>query len=970
MVVIDSTNTARFTVLTDRLIRMEQVGPSKSFEDRATIAMMNRNLPVPTFTQNVNNGVLTISTSQIKLTYTVGQPFSSSSLSVTSLNPNSAFTSWSFGDPFPGNLLGTIRGLDGQTQTPLNCTVNGNVDDNGEFNHCEWGIVSRDGWTVYEDVVNFALDDNDWWSTTGPAPTCSTPQPGTDVSTSTRSANFPNGTTVANQQACCNACLSDPTCTAGWVYDTQADNPNCWPLNGYGGTVPAQNRVWGPMTNPASNVDTHDLYGFFHGHDYFGAIADFTLVAGKTIMVPRFASGVWWSRWFDINNYDTRKIVDDYESRQIPLDVFVIDMDWHRKNDWSGFTFDEHLFPYASDSMNYLKARNLAITLNIHDASGVNSWEALFPNLVQYLGLPNSTTKVPFNLQNATVAYGVEDIVMGDLFYNKSIDFAWIDWQQGGDAGGMTGGKQNPTIWTDHIRCTDRHRNGDTKRALVLGRWGGLGGHRYQVGFSGDVAGLNWPDMAYQPYFSATAANVAHGFWSHDIVGPPNDNELYTRWVQVGAFSGVMRSHDRGMSGGGCADSAPYQCPIVEVWNVPRENFEANRLALQMREELVPYIYTRHRTAFDSGVGIVIPMYYFFPEADLAYAMDANGGNGNPITQYMFGPSILFSPVTTPSPNSTGPSPGLATKTTWLPPGTWYDVQSGVVTTVPTGTNDYTVTKTYTLNEIPMFYVGGSVLPYIPLKSQSSLVGLASNQYTFLGFKVVPGATSGSTAVYEDDGASTAYLSNNAYVWTSANYSYSGNTMTFTISSSGSFPQFPTSRGYQIRLLNGALPSTVTVNGANVPYSRFGWINAIGHPPASHQWYYAFDVVSGLGPVIDVVGLSTSAPVTITINFASPMVTSAQMSGAYGAIMHSVWGKYNLDWDRSTPGSNTVGPAYLSVLASTGDALSYLAGTDPNGFANTVASIPTLLVNATNDVKTDNSPRVPYTLALLASASV
>lgn len=113
-VVIDSTNTARFTVLTDRLIRMEQVGPSKSFEDRATIAMMNRNLPVPTFTQNVNNGVLTISTSQIKLTYTVGQPFSSSSLSVTSLNPNSAFTSWSFGDPFPGNLLGTIRGLDGQ----------------------------------------------------------------------------------------------------------------------------------------------------------------------------------------------------------------------------------------------------------------------------------------------------------------------------------------------------------------------------------------------------------------------------------------------------------------------------------------------------------------------------------------------------------------------------------------------------------------------------------------------------------------------------------------------------------------------------------------------------------------------------------------------------------------------------------------------------------------------------------------
>jgi alpha-glucosidase (family GH31 glycosyl hydrolase) len=43
-------------------------------------------------------------------------------------------------------------------------------------------------------------------------------------------------------------------------------------------------------------------------------------------------------------------------------------------------------------------------------------------------------------------------------------------------------------------------------RALVLARFGGLGAHRYQVGFSGDVAMLTWENMAYQPYFTATAA--------------------------------------------------------------------------------------------------------------------------------------------------------------------------------------------------------------------------------------------------------------------------------------------------------------------------------------------------------------------------------------------------------------------------------------------------------------------------------
>ena len=73
--------------------------------------------------------------------------------------------------------------------------------------------------------------------------------------------------------------------------------------------------------------------------------------------------------------------------------------------------------------------------------------------------------------------------------------------------------------------------------------------------------------MAYQPYFSATSANVAHGFWSHDIVGPPDDLELYTRWIQVGAFSGVMRSHDRGMSGGGCANS--YSRVTAPGWGPP-----------------------------------------------------------------------------------------------------------------------------------------------------------------------------------------------------------------------------------------------------------------------------------------------------------------------------------------------------------------------------------------------------------------
>lgn len=75
---------------------------------------------------------------------------------------------------------------------------------------------------------------------------------------------------------------------------------------------------------------------------------------------------------------------------------------------------------------------------------------------------------------------------------------------------------------------------------------------------------------------------MAHPFWSHDLEGPANDLELYVRWMQIGAFSGITRSHDRGMSGGGCSNSANApvpaaatgwgpnagDCSVVEPWNV------------------------------------------------------------------------------------------------------------------------------------------------------------------------------------------------------------------------------------------------------------------------------------------------------------------------------------------------------------------------------------------------------------------
>lgn len=112
------------------------------------------------------------------------------------------------------------------------------------------------------------------------------------------------------------------------------------------------------------NTDVYDFYIFTHGHDYRGALSDFVKViffchlsrkrlshwtspptpfstsllfrlpcqvGGKIAMVPRYITGLWFTRWYDLNNIDVKKIVSEYRNRALPLDVFVLDMNWHTK---------------------------------------------------------------------------------------------------------------------------------------------------------------------------------------------------------------------------------------------------------------------------------------------------------------------------------------------------------------------------------------------------------------------------------------------------------------------------------------------------------------------------------------------------------------------------------------------------------------------------------------------------------------
>jgi alpha-glucosidase (family GH31 glycosyl hydrolase) len=871
---------ARFTVLTDRAIRMEYVvAPGSAnenttsviFQDNATTAILNRNLPVPKFTQSITNGILTIATQSTTIQYTVGHVFSD-----TSLSAKGDFGTWTFGQASPGNLLGTIKSLDQLGPTSLNCTVNKNISVHGEDLHCAWGLISRDGWSVVDDGSTWLLDSDMWWT--------------------------------------------------------------------------------------VKNTNAHDLYLFAHGLDFKGALNDFVQLSGKTAMPPRATFGLWWTRWFNYNAADVRDIVQEYIDHHLPLDVFVLDMDWHVKPAWGAYTWDNHLFPDPKDAMlSFMKQHKGLITLaNIHDDNGVVKSEAQHAAMVEMMHLPSNTGDIPFEIcTNQEYAKALEDAVLLPI-EQDGIDYWWIDWQQGGNHGGCQGMLQNPTIWTNKIRATDHLRRADdTKRGLVLARWGGLGSHRYQVGFSGDVAGVTWENLAYQPYFSMTSTNVAYGFWSHDIVGSGGESveklELYTRWLQWATYSGVFRSHDRGSSAGSCAGDFPPSttsntCTVVKPWNVPLKYFKANRAALQRRAAMVPYTYTLAREAYDTGLGPLRPMYYEYPTLDAAYGADMKGKQG----QYFYGDDLLVSPITVPASNT---SNYLSKMTWWVPPGNWVEENSHDVLTGKSDGSTY-VDRLYALDEIPVLVRAGAIIPTLP-STIGDTIGVAGRQYDALVYTIYPGSNNGSSTVYEDDGATTNYHTKQQFARTTTTYSRgSSSSMSVAVTTIGMYPELPTERSStELRIIGGGLIKSISLNGKDMgmQYARYS--------SNVNTWTYCHKEIA---TVIRLPSSSIAQTQTYDILFEEG-TSQLDLSGVRGMTKRGSKAKAELDLVRTTPGAHKSGFGQLDMLALFGDTLARFAGTNVQSWIQAVSNKEEMKTNAVKEVQNmkDTSARNAYVNGLL-----
>ena len=681
-----------------------------------------------------------------------------------------------------------------------------------------------------------------------------------------------------------------------------------------------------PWVLPRPSGSRQDLYFFGYGHDYKRALGDYVRVAGRIPLPPRYAFGAWWSRYWAYSDQELRDLVSGFHQNSVPLDVFVIDMDWHKtfgrldiddasghRKGWSGYSWDAALFPDPKDFLTELHNQGLKVTLNLHPASGVQPWEDAYPQFARNMGIDPATQQyVPFDLTDRQFAKNYLDLLHHPL-EAQGVDFWWLDWQQENNtkAAGV-----NPTWWLNYVHFTDQEHEG--KRPLLFHRWGGLGNHRYQIGFSGDTIST-WDSLAFQPWFTATAANVGYAYWSHDIGGHmPGviEPELYARWIQFGIFSPILRTHTTKN-----ADSER------RIWAYPEPYSDIMRANFQLRYAMQPYLYTEARRTFDTGVAFLRPLYYDFPEAAEAYTAK---------NEYLFGENMLVAPVVHP----VDAVSGLATEHLWLPAGEWIEWSSGKRFQGPLEAD-----RSYAIDQLPVFLKAGSIVPMQPtmLYTRERAVDLL-----ILSISPLADGQSSHYTVYEDSGHAEDYQRNIGTAWTDVTATQSGEELTVTIARvRGGYPGMPPTRSYEVRLPADWPPASVTANGVSLQFTL---------DAKQPGWHFEGNTLTTIVPVAPA---DVHQAVTIVVRRAPGSISSRSLLDGFTGRMRRLREAYDM-LSADYPATHAV-PDDVTTAMQTGNRVGYHPETarfELEALAGRTAAALSATETLQNNIKspTSNSP--------------
>ena len=448
----------------------------------------------------------------------------------------------------------------------------------------------------------------------------------------------------------------------------------------------------------------------------------------RPTMPPKWAFGTWISSSFTRDSQDKAlERAHSLRERGIPADVLHLDCYWQVAGHWSDMRWDSDNFPDPVgmlESLNKLGFR-VCLWINPHishhsplfseaaergfflrDQSGevylADIWNGGFPagGIVDFTN-PEATVwftglLTPLLRQGVTVfETDLAEVVPADAVASNGMS-------------GLDLHNVYSLLFNDAVAAATMKVAGHD---LVWTRSSFLGGQRHSAQWSGD-ASCTYPAMA-----STLRGGLSHGlsgvpFWSHDVggfAGTPSA-DLYVRWAQFGALSPLVRFH-------GATTRLPWEYPI--------DTERAIIDILQLRYQLMPYLYSAATEAAALGTPMMRALLVDSPDDPAAWGADL---------EYRLGRDLLVAPMINPD----------GTRMVYLPAGEWADHWTGVVH----GGGRY-IRVTPPLDRLPLFVRHGALIPTIPL-AESIADGPFSN-ITLVSW----GGRTSRTVIHDVDGVTT-----------------------------------------------------------------------------------------------------------------------------------------------------------------------------------------------------------------------
>jgi alpha-glucosidase (family GH31 glycosyl hydrolase) len=639
------TGNVRVQVLSPTLVRIELKGP-QGFEDRPTFHIPERNWPGAAVTRSSSGGFEWIQTSA----FIVKVPSAAASLNDIVITDLGGAVIWSM--PSDAGMTIKCRWAD---QGEAYLFDNGNQLGYGTSpvdNHYYWIVESANGYTQIKnkatgDYIN--LENNLSYVECTPVQSHWDSKDWTleDAGSGYRRllCRWPIVRDYIHIENLEGYAEHDPAGTSNG--NTTINNwwSAMWMIEGSSSALFSNNRIWIPNPNentqawaiadtpryvPASSTepwgggyniapqgtvnngwnldnDSRDVYIFLPQGDGRKLRSDYVALTGRTDLIPLHALGGWDSRYYPYTQQEALDKIDTYRSKNIPLDVFVVDTDW-RVGASHGYGVNTTLFPDMTQFISDAHNKNVRIVFNDHPEPQGNVLDYVE---VQYR---NNGLRSLFDIGLDTWWYdrnwhtailppvGINKEVFGMYLYH------WItrDYYP----------NRRPLIMAN----IDGIDNGYLNRAPDMAA------HRYNMQWTGDTtcddASLQREvrNAVYTGVY-APFAYVSTDLGGHN--GTPT-TEQYCRWVQFGALSPIFRLH---CTAGVTRDPWVYADPAEEVV----------RDYVQMRMRLLPVFYAASRENYDTGEPILKRCdlnYPGYPDAQSDY-------------QYLLGDDILVAPVMT-----------------------------------------------------------------------------------------------------------------------------------------------------------------------------------------------------------------------------------------------------------------------------------------------------------------------------------